>query len=1019
MKVKNRIFSFLILAICTIMMHAQQVKTVRGLVIDKSNEPVIGATILIKGSHVGTTTDLDGKFSIEVAPGKSVLVFSYLGMKTQEIQYSGQKEMNVQLLDDTQSLEEVVVIGYGSAKAKDLTSPIAVVKGDAISSLATSSPMSAIQGMVSGVSVVKSNAPGASPKVKIRGIGSFSSSNPLYVVDGMFYDNIDFLNNADIQEMSVLKDASAAAIYGVRAANGVIIVTTKKGTRRQEAKVTYEGFIGTQKATNVLKMANAQQYATMMLEADFDTYASYMKQSIDKFGGSYAASDFHNWSYGANTDWYKELLKTAVMTNHGVNISGGSDRATYAVGLNYLYQDGIMDSENNYKRLNFRANLDFDVNDWLKVGASFVTSDAKQKSPNSRAWQQAFNLPSIIPVYSKHNTEAFPENYASPSEVGFTSNFNNPIATAKYNNNLVERIQVLPTFYAELSFLKKALKFKTQYSQDFTFSNSRDFKPAFYVSSWQQSAQSTLTKSSSKYHNYVWDNTLTYQNTFGKHGITAMLGQSMRQQSYRILSGTAANVPDEREEYWYLTNGDSDGRTVTDNGYTYRGLSYFARVNYDFDGKYLLNITTRRDGSSKYNDKWGLFPSVGAAWIMSEENFLKQVDGIDFLKIRASWGKLGNDNVAASDGYAGLLTGSNFYNGVFGNSTCPGYYYDGSFSWLAWEEVEEWNAGVNFITLNNRLNVDVDFFNRITNKAIIRTTLPLSNSTLAGNNGKIANKGFEINLGWNDSIGDFRYNIGANLTFLHNEVLNLNGAPYIYGGSAESRTINLVGESMNSYYGYKVAGVYQTESEIANDVTAQNIIKTGIKLEPGDLKYVDLNGDQQIDDKDRTCLGSNIPSLSYGLNLGFQYKNLEFNMAMSGISGNKIYNRKRALRYAQDNYNFDYDMYVNRWTGEGSTNSYMSAKALTKNWNKNNTSDFYVESGAYFRIQNINLAYNFKNIKMGNYTLPNMKISLAAENPLTIFSANSFTPEVTSEVGWDTEVYPMYSTYTFGLSLEF
>ena len=1016
----KQLLTFLLALILTpAIMFAQQTKTVKGTIVDKDNQPVIGATVKVNGTNIVTATDFDGKYELSNVPENATISYTYIGMAPQQMKVAGKSTINIQMIDDSQNLEEVVVIGYGSAKAKDLTSPIAVVKGDDIAAIATTSPMTALQGMIPGLTVTKSNAPGATPQVKIRGIGSFGTASPLYVVDGMFYDNIDFLNNADIQEMSVLKDASAAAIYGVRAANGVIIVTTKKGSKNQKPRVTYDGYVGVQKATNVLKMANSYEYATMMMEADYDTYSSYMINSIDLFGGSHADADFHNWTYGADTDWYDELLRTAVQTNHSLNIQGGSDKATYAIGMNYLYQDGIMDCENNYQRLNFRANLDYEAYKWLKVGGSMVVSNATQHAPDNYAWQLAFNMPGIIPVYSDLNTEAFPEHYASPSQVGFTGNFNNPVARANISNSLNETFRVNPTFYAELNFLDGKIKAKTQYSQSFQFTNSRVFTDAYYVSSWQQSSQSSLSKSDSKYRNYVWDNTITYHDVFGKHSLTAMVGQSSREENYRYLAGTATNVPNDREEYWYLTNGNVEGRTVTDNGTTYRGLSFFGRINYDFDGKYLLNVTVREDGSSKYNDKWGFFPSVGAAWVISNENFWDGVKGIDYMKIRASWGKLGNDNVAASDGYAGISTGSNFYNGIFGGNSVTGYYYDGEFSWLKWEQVEEWNAGLNFTTLKNRLAIDLDYYNRTTKNAIIHTTLPLSNTTIAGNNGEICNQGFELTANWVDQVGDFKYSIGANLAYLHNEVKSLNGAPYIYGGSAENRTIALVGEEMNSYYGWKVDGIYQNAEQIANDPVAQNIIKSGIDLEPGDFKYKDINNDGMVDDNDRVCLGSNIPTISYGLNLGLQWKNIDFSIAMAGVAGNEIYNRKRGLRYAQPNYNFDKDIVVNRWHGEGTSNSYPSAKALTKGWNKNHTSDFYVEDGSYFRIQNVQLGYSFRDIKMGSYTMPCIRLSLAAENPLCAFKANSFTPEVTSNIGWDTEVYPQYATYTFGVSIDF
>ena len=604
-------------------------KTVKGVVLDQSNQPVIGASVQVNGTTTGAVTDFDGNYELKNVPDNAVITFSYIGMKTKEVKATD-TTINVTLEDDLQKLDEVVVIGYGAAKAKDLTSPITVVKGEELLSVPATSPMAAMQGKVAGVNVVNSGTPGSGPRVSIRGTGSFTNSSPLYVVDGMFYDDINFLNNSDIQEMSVLKDASAAAIYGVRAANGVVIITTKKGKRNQNAKITYNGYVGVQSATNVLKMANSQQYATMLLEANYDAYVSTMKASIDRYGGSYADADFHNWTYGANTDWYNELLRKAVITNHSLGISGGSEKAVYSLGVSYLYQDGIMDADNNYKRMNFRAAVDYDATSWLKVGFNGVFSNSTQILPNNSAWKEAFNAPSIYPVYDENNAEATPEKFASPASVGFTSNFYNPVATAQYNNSRNENYQVLSNFYAQFNILPEKLNFKTSYSYDYTGTRGRTYIKPYYVSSWQQKSVSELTKSTTNYYNYIWDNTLTYNDRFGDHKVGAMLGYSMRQQQYRYLWGKASNVPEGKDEYLYLSQGDADGVTLGDDGYCYRGQSYFARLNYDYAGKYLLMFTMRADGSSKYQEKWGYFPSVGAAWVMSQESFMQDQKVLDY-----------------------------------------------------------------------------------------------------------------------------------------------------------------------------------------------------------------------------------------------------------------------------------------------------------------------------------------------------------------------------------------------------
>jgi len=1004
---------FLMVCLLLVAMPAfSQTRTVTGTVTDSSGEPLIGVSILVQGTGNGVVTDLDGKYTLNNVQGNATLAISYIGMLPQYININNRSVINVVLKEDSQQLEEIVVIGYGSAKAKDLTAPITVVKGEALTAIPSSSPMAALQGKVAGVNVINNGAPGEGPIVQIRGVGSFSDSKPLFVVDGMFYDNINFLNNADIQDMTILKDASAAAIYGVRAANGVVLITTKKGTRNQKTKISYDGYVGIQKAANVLELCNSHEYATMLLEGNYDSYQSHFKKSIDLYGGSYADADFHNWTFGADNDWYDQLLRTAVITNHSLNINGGSDKAIYSLGASYMFQDGIMDVDNNYKRFNLRSSVDFDATNWLKVGFSGVFSNSTQQVPNNQAWQKAFNCPPIVALYDDNNENGFPDKFGSPDAIGYSSNFHNPIATAKYFDSSKENYQVLSNFYAQVDLIPSKLNFKTNYSYSFLSSQAREFTPAYYVSSWQQSATTQLKKMENKYYNYIWDNTLTYNDQWGKHKFGAMAGYSMRQEQWRYFEGKASNVPDGADEYWYIKNGDAAGATVTDDGYCYRGLSYFARLNYNYDDKYLLMFTMRADGSSKYQEHWGYFPSVGAAWVLSEESFLKNKSWVDFLKVRASWGKLGNDAVKASDGFASISTG-NGASGVFGNSTLAGFQNSTYFSWLKWEVVEEWNAGFNFITLGNRLNIDFDYFHRMTENAVISPLLPFSTTTLAGNYGKILNSGIDVSVNWTDKIGkDFSYNIGANISTLRNRVKDLSGNSIIRGG----KTVNIVGKEMNSFYGFKMIGVYQTPEECAADPIA---VANG--LVPGDLKYADLDGNNILDGNDRTTLGSYIPNFTYGVNLGLNYKNLDFQLTTYGQTGAQMFNRKRALRYSSQNYNFDKAQYDDRWTGPGSTNSNPSAAGLLKPWNVSDQkySSYFVEDADFFRIQNISLGYTFRNLRLGGYVMPGLRLSVTADRPFTSFKANTFSPELSDSQGWDTEVYPLTSTYTFGLRIDF
>lgn len=1011
MKAKLMLCLCLLLAATT--MFAQNL-TVTGVVTEKATGyPAIGVSVLVKGTTNGTITSMDGDYTLSNVPKNATLVFSYVGMTTQEVPVNGQTVVNVLMSEDTQNLEEVVVIGYGTSKAKDLTAPIAVIKADEITKHATSSPMSALQGKVPGVQITNSGQPGSGPSVRIRGIGSMNTdSQPLYVVDGMFFDNIDFLNNSDIQDLSILKDASAASIYGVRAANGVVLVTTKKGALNRPATVTYDGYVGFQKATNVLKMANSEQYATMISEMGNETLQAVVNNAKNV------------WGTLPNTNWYDEILHTALTHNHSLDISGGTEKATYSVGTSYLYQDGILDSKNDYSRFNLRTKADYKAFDWLKVGANVVLSNSTQNLPNGEVWLAAFRTPGIIPVYDENSSlNPYPTKYGSPAQIGLSEYYYNPVAQAEYYDSKNSMLRVMPSFYAQFDFLpENKLFFKTAYSQDINVIQTRAYTPEFLVGGTQLNSTPLLNKKNDIYHSWILDNILTYTDTFGDHGLTAMLGQSVREENWRNLWGEATGVPGGHEEYYYLNQGNADGRKTGDDGTTYRGVSWFGRVSYDYKGKYLLSATMRADGSSKYQEKWGYFPSVGAAWNISEEGFMKDQKWVDYLKLRASWGKLGNDKVAASDGFASI-TQDMGTSGIFGGSAVPGYTNLVYFSWLGWEVVNETNVGLDFRTLNSRLTIEADWYYRLTQNAVIDAPLPMGAGNLLGNRGEILNTGVELSFNWADKIGkDFSYYIGANLTTLHNEVKDLNGLSYLYGGSAEFRTISQVGGELNAYYGYDIEGVYQNAAEIAADPIA---VANG--LEPGDFKYVDQNKDGKIDNKDRVTLGSYIPNFNYGINLGFSYKNFDFSMVMQGVAGNQIVNRKRGDRRWHSELNYDLDQFENRWTGEGSTNEYMSAKGSVKPWNISNFNSFYVEDGSYFRIQNVQVAYTFPKKDFGKFKMPSIRLSLTADRPLTVFKANSFSPELgsknekgeiaSSSYGFDERVYPLASSYTLGLRI--
>lgn len=985
-----------------------QRSTVSGTVVDEYGEPLIGATVRIEGTTVGTITDYDGQFALADVPADAMVEVSYMGYLPQRLKASN--GMRVMLVEDVQKLEDVIVVGYGAAKIKDLTSPIDVVKGEELATVPTSSPMSALQGKVAGVNITNSGVPGSGPTVQIRGIGSFSNNTPLFVVDGMFYDNINFLNSGDIEDMSIMKDASAAAIYGVRAANGVVIITTKRGKQNQRADVTYDGYVGVQTVSNLLDMCSSDQYAEMLLEVNKRSYTRMFRNAMNLYGGTYDAETgmFH---LAQNTNWYKELLRPAVITNHSLTINGGGDKATYGVGMSYMYQNGIMNTPNNYNRMNLRGNLEYKPFTWLTVGFNGIFVQSKQQFPNNAAWQQAYNMPGIFPVFDPTTADLYTDGYASPLTLQLTNNFYNPVATANFYDSRNTTNQMMASAYAQFNIVPDKLNLRTSYNYDYTGMEATTFIPEYYISNNQKNETSNLTKSTTSMNNWIWDNTITYSDQWGKHAFKAMLGLSLREERYHNLWAVAQDVPAGKDSYKYISLGNTEGRVTGDGGSRYRGFSYFGRLNYNYDDRYMLMFTIRRDGSSKYNEKWGTFPSVGAAWVLSNEEWLKGIEGVDYLKLRASWGLLGNDKIGASFG----TTSSDVARAVFGTNTAlSGYLNSTNFSWLSWEVVNETNVGTNFAFFGNKLTGDIDWYYRLTQNAVVSPTLPMQEESIAGNWGEILNMGVDINLNWEQRIGkDFTYFIGGNVSWLHNRVISLReGVNIIKGG----KTVQMVGEKMNSYYGFRVVGIYQTDEECAADPIA---VANG--LVPGDFKYEDVNGDKVINESDKQILGSYIPDWMYGFNAGFRYKGLDLNIVFTGKAGGEMWNRKRALRYASNTYNFDVDQYARRWHGEGTSNTDPSAAGLMKSWNigDSQNASYFVESADYFRIQNITLGYTFTNVGAGEYKMPSIRLSLSADKPFTTFKAHALTPEISDVEGWDTEVYPLTSTWSFAVQLKF
>jgi TonB-linked SusC/RagA family outer membrane protein len=985
-----------------------QERQVSGRVIDyENNEGLPGANVVVKGTTIGTVTDIDGGYVINVSSSEDILVFSSVGYVTEEFEVGTNSTIDVNMMPDIQALEEIVVIGYGETNVKDLTSSITTVKTDDIVKTPTGQTMQALQGKVAGLQVVSSGAPGDSPTVRIRGVGSYPGSDneaPLYVVDGMFFDNIDFLNTNDIETISVMKDASAAAIYGVRAANGVVLIQTKSGSYNQEAEVSYDGYYGTQIAQNVLKMANAEQFTAMANESGSAADASFILNAMQRYGRSRVNPNVPD----VNTDWYKEILRPAEIQNHSINVTGGGEKATYSIGTSYFSQDGILDMKNNYERFNLRSKVDYKATKWLTIGGNMIWSNASKYEEEAGAWNQAYFAVPILPIYDYENTDAWPIAYSSAQLIGYRGG-QNPFPALSFNEKKLKIRKALANFYVNLDLIPNKLSFKTTYNHSFTDLNRRNVALPYYITDGFQRADASITKTAETYLNQIWDNVLTYNDTFGKHYLTVMAGTSYRDESWDYLTAKGLNFPTDQEEAWYLDQAETIVTDdVRDNGLRQYGLSYFGRVSYNYDDRYLVYGTMRADGSSKYQEKWGYFPTVGAGWVISEESFMENVTLFDFLKLRGSWGQLGNDKIKASDG----ATTSTVITTAISDILVSGVTTSSTFSSLEWEVTEEWNVGLTSRLLDHRLNVEADYYVRDTKNGAINVIIPAVGGTVLKNVGIFRNSGLELAVNWQDDFSNgLKYYIGGNMATLKNEVQDLYGQPYIDGGSAEFRQRTMVGEPLLAFFGREVIGVYQNDEEVQNDPVA---VENG--LVPGDFKYKDQNGDGMINDDDRVVLGSYFPSLMYGFNFGLEYRGIELSANFMGQMGNKILNRKRGELIWTSDGNLDADLAINRWHGEGTSDKYPSSAGLRKGWNQK-MSDYFVEDGSFFRIQNVQLAYNVKNKELFGAEMPDVRVSLTAERPLTVFKYNGFNPEVAN--GIDTQTYPIPAVYTVGLNVKF
>ena len=957
-----------------------------------------GVTVQVKGTTTGTVTDGAGAYTIQ-ADENATLVFSSIGYTRIEVPINGRTVVNTPLAEDTKSLAEVVVVGYGTQRKSDVTGATVTIKGEELVKQPVLTATQALQGKAAGVQIISSGQPGSSPVIRIRGTGTaLAGTAALFVVDGVLTEDISNINTADIVNVDVLKDASATAIYGSRGANGVIIITTKRGTVGKMT-VNYSGNAGFRMPANLVTMANAAEYAN---------YVSTASGNIVQPGAT-------------STDWYSQILRNGFQQNHGLSINGGTDKSTYFVSAGYYTDQGIV-IDNVYKRFSVRANNDFTFNKHVRAGitASYANGDNQIANLGS-AYNNAYRAAPIIQA-------------KEGSKYGNTSvyqNVGNAVLDIEKNNNRALDNRLLGSAYLEIKPVDW-LTFRSNIGGDWVNQNTRVYNYQFNNDTTtfinpggnQRSPNSNLSFGNTRTFHWTWDNLVTFNRKFDKHSLTVLAGTTAEEYTLTSFNAFRKDVP-ATPSLWYIGTGNANTSTNDGTGDKYTRNSYIGRVNYNYNDKYLLTATIRADGSSRFpsQNRWGYFPSVGAGWLISNESFMQNQRIFDVLKLRASWGRVGNDRIP-SDSYTVTVQPNLAYPFGGGVATPGSAITQIKDPNLKWETTVETDFGIEFSSFNGRLTGEVNYYDKKARDLLINVKVPSVTGDADGvvltNAASIRNQGLEVTLNWRGKItNDLTYRIGGNATLNKNTVIGLNGGqPILDGGVGANqqyttRTDN--GQPVGSFYLLKVLGVFQNDADVSSyqNGTGQAIQPSA---SPGDFKYQDTNGDGKIDDNDRVFAGSYQPKAYFGLNLGLTYKSLDFSVDFYGNVGNQVYNGKRGFRQNILD-NVEKTMAYNRWTS--SNGSQTEPKA---NGGNLPASTYFVESGNFARINNATLGYRLPNTLLEKIHVSSVRVFITAQNVLTMKKYSGFTAELpgnpTSQ-GIELNAYPTTQTYAFGLNVGF
>lgn len=976
---------------------------VTGQVLDDTGAPLGGVSVQVKGTTIGTTTDADGNFSISAPDANAVLVFSSVGFGEQEYPLNGATTVTIAMIPSQQVMDQVVVIGYGTAAKRDLTGSIAKVEAKDIADKPAANPLNLLQGKVSGLSVVASGRPGSEPDVRIRGTNSINGVKPVYIIDGILNDNINFLNPADIESIEVLKDPSSLAIFGVRGANGAIAVTTKKAKAGQ-LMVNFNTSFGIKQVQDRMKLTDGPQFKIL-----YDEQMANMGTSFD------------DTYYKANTNWQDEIFQKAKINYNNISITGANEKNRFYLGLGYINEDGLIKNE-KYKKYTVNFSDELKVSNALKFGINFNAYYAEL--PVERGVGGAIIAAPITPVYAPDGSGLF---HTMP--IFQRAQVYNPLLSIEGSKftQIRKEYRAVGSIYGEVNFLRN-FTFRAQLYEDYGFNTSRSYAPILVMYNPDiagtnkrdtVSRATSVAQNQNIYPKTQTDFLLTYKNKFGDHDLTATAGATTYFSGYEgtassVQQGTANVIPND-PRFWYVDAvGDAATRQGSGSAWEDASISYLARALYNYKRKYLLNASYRRDGSSQFykiGNQWKDFGAVGIGWVVSEEDFFESADFINNLKLKGSWGVLGSKNIPEGYRYPAYPTLTNANAGVFGenviNALQPSYLVSDK---LNWETVRTYEAGFEIDMFANALHFEAAYYNKKTEDVITLLNLGAGQFPLLSNLGTIQNKGFEFSSTWNKKFdNDLNLTISGNLTTIKNKVLKLNAEGYeIINGPARTTT----GYPIGYFYGYQHDGIYQSYADILNSPASQ----IGQVL-PGDIKYKDVDNDGFITTKDRTMIGNPTPDFMYGGSVNIAYKGLDLGMDLQGVYGNEIFRTWNQGNYAQFNYLMER---MDRWHGAGTSNwepILHSGRAI----NYQNSS-YWIEDGSFFRIRNIQLGYRFDPKLLQRVKVKSLRIYLNAQNIATFANNTGFTPEIggsATSFGVDGGTYPVPAIYTIGLNLNF